>query len=138
MFCKYCGSAVDENATFCPKCGKNLRESAPPPSAPYNNQPYNQNNYGNQPGYNQNNQYPRPATKENPLALVGFIFSFFIALVGLICSILGYRKAVNEGAEYKNLALAGIIISAVSMAIAFIWGFCIGFNEALNTTSIIR
>lgn len=58
--------------------------------------------------------------KGNPLAIVGFILSFFIAIAGLICSILGYQKCKKEGAPYKGLALAGIIISAVSWALALI------------------
>ena len=56
----------------------------------------------------------------NIIAIVGFVFSFLIALVGLICSIIGYKKAVNEGAQHKSLALAGIIISAASMVITAI------------------
>ena len=58
--------------------------------------------------------------KGNPLAIVGFILSFFIAIAGLICSILGYQKCKKEGVPYKGLALAGIIISAVSMALALV------------------
>ena len=53
----------------------------------------------------------------NVLAIVGFVLSFFIALAGLICSILGYKKAPEFGGKGKSLALAGIIISIISMAL---------------------
>lgn len=60
-------------------------------------------------------------TNTNTIAIVGFILSFFVALAGLICSIIGYQNA-KKGAPYKGLSVAGIIISAV-------W---IGFVAALS------
>ena len=95
MYCKRCGQQLDNIATACPNCGA--------PTENYNQAPV------------------APAEKpSNTIALVGFILSFFIALPGLICSIIGFRKAKNEGLDRKGLALAGIIISAVSMVIGFI------------------
>lgn len=115
MFCKYCGKEIADTAVFCTNCGKQVKET----NAPVNNTPVN-----NTP--NNNIYVPRD---ENTIAIVGFVFSFLIALVGLICSIIGYRKAVNEGADHKGLALAGIIISAISMALGFI--FTIVYGVAL-------
>ena len=92
MFCKNCGSSIDEKAVICPHCGVAT----------------------------DNKSAAATKNKGNAIAVVGFIFSFFIALVGLICSILGYRTAVREDREYKGLAVAGIIISAVSMFFAVI------------------
>ena len=57
-------------------------------------------------------------SETNVLAIVGFILSFFIALAGLICSILGYKRAPEFGGKGKSLALAGIIISIVEMVLA--------------------
>ena len=37
MFCKYCGNQIDDDAVFCPKCGKNLagqQTPAPPADKP--------------------------------------------------------------------------------------------------------
>lgn len=87
-----CGREVSDNAVWCPHCGVQLKEI--------------RNSNG--------------TSDENAIAVVGFVFSFLIALVGLVCSIIGYRKSVNEGAPYKGLALAGIVISIVSMALGFI------------------
>lgn len=112
MFCKYCGKEIADTAVFCTNCGKQVKESnTPANNAPINNTPAN------------NIYVPRD---ENTIAIVGFVFSFFIAIVGLICSIIGYRKAVNEGADHKGLALAGMIISIVSMVISFIIGIIYG------------
>ena len=60
-------------------------------------------------------------TETNVLAIVGFVLSFFIALAGLICSIIGYKRAPQFGGKGKNFALAGIIISIVSMVLGFIF-----------------
>ena len=105
MFCKNCGSEISDNAAVCPNCGTQVNATG------------NVNNVNN---VNNNVNNVNRTTGENTIAIIGFVFSFFIALVGLICSIMGYKKAVNEGAPYKGLALAGIIISAISMVLGFI------------------
>ena len=95
MFCSNCGNEISENAVICPKCGVATK------------------NFG---AANAANNAAQPK-KDNTLAIVGFILSFFIPIAGLICSIIGYKRSKNEGLEGKNLALAGIIISAVSLGI---------------------
>jgi uncharacterized protein YbjQ (UPF0145 family) len=34
MFCQRCGRTVDDNATFCPYCGNNLKQQTSAPSSP--------------------------------------------------------------------------------------------------------
>ncbi len=97
MYCRNWGTEIDDNAGVCVHCGT--------PTDNFTTSTVS-------------NDKPK---ETNVLAIVGFVFSFLVALVGLICSILGYRKAKQEGLEYGGLALAGIIISAVSMALAFLW-----------------
>lgn len=59
----------------------------------------------------------KPIQKEsNTMAIVGFILSFFISIAGLICSIVGYRKATKDDLDGKGMALAGIIISSLRLA----------------------
>ena len=106
MFCKNCGTQLNDNAVICPQCG--VPTSNPPPIMPQQVQ----------------------AKRDNPLAIVGFVLAFFCSIAGLICSIVGYNKAKNEGLDNRGLALAGIIISAVSIgatvlvvAIWFFWFF---------------
>lgn len=57
--------------------------------------------------------------KTNVLAIIGFILSFFVAIVGLILSILGLRESskTNRG---KGLSIAGIIISCIQIIISII------------------
>ena len=65
---------------------------------------------------------------KNKLAIAGFILSFFgplAALVGLILSAIGLKKC-KEGYEQKGLAIAGVVISALSIALYFIIGIAAG------------
>ena len=34
MFCKYCGTKLDDDAKFCPRCGANLLNNATPHTSP--------------------------------------------------------------------------------------------------------
>lgn len=59
--------------------------------------------------------------KHNTCSILGFIFSFLFALVGLILSIIGLNKAKKEGNK-TGLATAGIIISVINMILGAILG----------------
>ncbi|MDE5766496.1 MAG: zinc-ribbon domain-containing protein [Clostridia bacterium] len=96
MYCKNCGLKINDDASVCPYCGVPVERA--------NNNVSNTNN--------------KSTRGENTIAIVGFVLSFFIAIAGLICSILGYQKAVHDGAPYKGLALAGIILSVIGI----VWG----------------
>ena len=93
MFCKNCGREIDDKAIVCPHCGVAVSREAMTLSSP----------------------------KTNTLAIVGFVLSFFVAIAGLVCSIIARKQCKERGEGGAGLALAGIIISAVSMAIAFIY-----------------
>lgn len=123
MYCKKCGKQINDTANFCPFCGSGQASqttvspnSVPPQTPPYQpqqnvapTQQYNSQNYA--PQYNQNTN----AEPTNTLAIVGFILSFFVSIAGLIVSIIGIRRPGNRG-----LAIAGIIISSISIVITFI------------------
>ena len=94
MFCKNCGSQIDDNAVVCPHCGVQVGQVE-----------------------------SLSTKKENNIAIIGFILSFFIAIAGLVCSIIGFNKAKNEGAPHKGYALAGIIISVVEIGLAIVLVF---------------
>ena len=57
--------------------------------------------------------------KTNILAILGFIFSFFIAIVGLVLSILGLNKSKETGSG-KGLSIAGIVISSISIVMSIL------------------
>lgn len=91
MYCKNCGSQISDNAVMCPNCGV-------PTDNMYTT------------GYVQKSE-------TNVLALVGFILSFFVTIAGLVCSIIGYKRAGEFNGNGKGLALAGIIISSIELGV---------------------
>ena len=93
MYCKNCGSVIDDNAAVCPHCGVVANRE----------------------------KLVQSEEKTNTLAVVGFILSFFIAIAGLICSIIGYRNASQYHGKGKGMALAGIIISTISIVFIVIY-----------------
>ena len=113
MFCRNCGKELSNEAVVCPYCGVQVNL--------INDTRQNKGNVQDncQPDGNQqcvSDQGNGP--KSNVLAVIGFIISFFIPVVGLpigglICSIIAYSKAKHYGAPRKGLALAGIIIGAI-------------------------
>lgn len=68
-------------------------------------------------GYGYDGGYPAPQ-RYNGVAVAGFILSFFIALAGLICSIIGLKQTKERGEKGRGLAIAGIIISALSIVLS--------------------
>ncbi len=108
MFCNNCGREIDDKAVVCPNCGVVANKQALAPES----------------------------TKSNTLAIVGFICSFLIPIVGLICSIIGYKKAHEYNDNGKSLALAGIIISSVIIIIAVVF-IIIGISSILSLASAI-
>lgn len=128
MFCKHCGTKLADDAMFCPVCGAKVNGAPAPqgekdeffqdvPSSSVNQQP----TYApQQPTYApQQPNYAQPA-KTNTMAIVGFVLSFFVALAGLICSIIGMKQCNETKEGGKGFAVAGIVISAVSMALSFL------------------
>lgn len=114
MFCPNCGREVSEGSAFCPYCGAQMS----------------------------NVQYSAPITKrENVLALIGFILSFFVAIAGLICSIIAYKNYKEDNSiGGKNFAIAGIAISAATLGLALliiiIWVPLVGCTAASIVGSV--
>lgn len=116
MFCKNCGQEIDDKAVVCPHCGVAVYSTGP---APVPAQPVQDDS--------------------NPIAVVGFVCSFLIPIVGLICSIIGLTKANKEGRKYKGLAIAGIVISVINWVVGIIisdiiWAM---FEELLQMSAVI-
>ncbi len=91
MYCKNCGKEIDDKAAICVYCGV--------PTSAY---------------VRLDGQADIPE-QNNVMAIVGFVLSFFVAVAGLICSIIGYRNVPKYGGKGRGFALAGIIISIVSI-----------------------
>ena len=57
----------------------------------------------------------------NTFAILGFVFAFLIPLLGLIFSIVGIGNAKKMGGKGKGLAIAGLIISIISVVIVILY-----------------
>ena len=116
-FCPNCGNELTDDAAMCVKCGKVLNSS---------NVSSNVNNSNN-----------NVTKKSNTMAILGFIFSFLFALLGLIFSIMGLKKS-NETGTGKGLSIAGIVIASLNMllgAILVMSGFLAYNNVAEEVTN---
>ena len=91
MYCKRCGKEISDGSLVCHYCGSSQTSIR------------------------------HYETKSNTVALVGFIFSFLISIVGLICSIIGYKRADECYGHRKTLALWGIIISIFTAIGEMLW-----------------
>lgn len=69
--------------------------------------------YGYQPGQ----QFPAPKPPTNVLAIVSFIGSFFIGLVGVILGHIALSQIKRTGENGRGFALAGTIIGYVRVAL---------------------
>lgn len=74
---------------------------------------------------------PPTPKKTNGMAITGFVLSFFCGVLGIVFSAIGLSqtgKDPNQGG--RGLAIAGLIISIVSLVISFtFWG---SFADAMN------
>jgi hypothetical protein len=59
--------------------------------------------------------YGRPPRRGNGMAVAGFVLSFLVGLLGLIFSIIGFRRSREPGRGGRGLAIAGIVISTLNL-----------------------
>ena len=97
---------------------------APGYGAPYNAAPGNYAPYPVKP-------------KINTMAVVGFIFSFLISIVGLILCIIAKNQIKTRGERGDGLATAGIIISIASMVLAVILRMSMGSSSDTYSSTVL-
>ncbi|HWO22151.1 MAG TPA: DUF4190 domain-containing protein [Kofleriaceae bacterium] len=75
-----------------------------------------------------------PVAQTSTLAVAGFVCSFFCSVLGLILSIMGRNECLRSGGALRGegLALAGIIISSIFLALS-----AIGIVAAIAIPSFI-
>ena len=61
------------------------------------------------------------AARYNVLAIVGFILAFVFSLAGLIVSLIALSQIKKTGERGRGLAIAGVIISIVSIIFGIIY-----------------
>ncbi|MDE7083995.1 MAG: hypothetical protein K2O81_01980 [Clostridia bacterium] len=110
-YCIHCGKEVLDDAIICPGCGCSVQ---------YGNGSSQQNGF-NKAGYNRQGA-PSDFDAYSPVCILGFVFAFFSPLIGLILSIVAHSEAQRTGSlKSRSLSKAGIIISAVFLAVVAVW-----------------
>ncbi len=112
MFCKKCGSNIPDNSAVCPNCGEPVQNSTT------TTQP-------------QTIIVQQVSSDKNGMAIAGFVLSllaalslglsFIFELLGLIFSIMGLSKAKSANGNGKGLAIAGIVLAAISIALLILY-----------------
>ncbi|MFF1878875.1 DUF4190 domain-containing protein [Leifsonia sp. NPDC058230] len=85
------------------------------------------------PQYGESAQYAPAQRGYNTLAIVGFILSFFVNVVGVILSFVALSQIKRTGEQGRGLAIAGIIIGFAEIAFGII--FTIIFVALLGAAS---
>ena len=140
-YCPNCGNPLEENASFCTKCGSAVQNQE---NNTYNNNNYNNgyNNYNNGYNngynnyYNNSNGYQQPVQNTSTpktalvLGILGIVFSFFFALAGHILSIIGIvignkeKKTMNYSTGL-TLSIIGEVCSALSSLLGILYSLFI-------------
>ena len=128
-------------AKFCTKCGNELNDSNFCEKCGAKNEDANTNNAGTV----QINQTIVTKPKSNGFATAGFIISLVSLLCcgststfGLIFSIIGLVTAKKYDGNGKGLAIAGIIISSISVILLilfYVLGIAASFIDTINTSN---
>lgn len=111
MFCRNCGKNISDEAKFCCYCGEVVdgEEEKETFKVESNLAPVNDEQM--------------PEAKETPaLVIAGFILAFIQPLIGLILSIVGFNELKKDNNTNTGLCKAGIIISAISLALPIVFG----------------
>ena len=106
-YCTKCGAQLADDDDYCYFCGAKfdeIKQVEPKEQPTFQDQSYYEDKYYGQ----------RP----NTVALLGFVFAFLSPIVGLILSIIGLKKAKEMSGLGRGYAIAGIIISIVSMILS--------------------
>lgn len=133
-YCQNCGNQFDANGMYCPKCGTPANQGSNNGQVTGNGQVYAGQMYNNQTGMmgGATNQ------KWNVMSIVGFVFSFLFAPVGLILSIIAVCQIKKSHEKGKGFAVAGIIISALQLAfIILIMALLVGIFASVENNLIL-
>jgi hypothetical protein len=79
---------------------------------------------------------PEPPRSTNGLAIAGLILAFLMAPIGLILSIVGLVQAGRRGQKGKGLAIAGVVVSLLSIVTATVAVVALS-SAAVNTISTL-
>lgn len=101
MYCRYCGNEIEDDQTYCSKCGKSINEE------------YMANNSEIAP-INSSNK-TKSSIELKTLVILAVVFSVVFPLVGLILSIIAIAK--DDTKKYKSLTTFALVLSIVFLVI---------------------
>ena len=105
-YCTNCGEKVEEYYNVCPRCGTSLKNNK---FVSEDNQYRRSNSYSSTSEINDDKRKSSEGeSSSDTFAIVGFILTFFIPIVGLIFSISGMKSTKNKG-----FAIAGVILNSI-------------------------
>lgn len=124
-YCTHCGKELLDEAIVCPGCGCSVQYDGDNTAKNDARDSYASSETQTQ--YTQHNSVP---DTYSTMSILGLVFSFIGALIGLIISILAFKEAKRTGSQKsKSMATAGIIISSIEVGIVVIYVFimiCVG------------
>lgn len=108
QFCPGCGAPAGED-NFCSKCGRSLTGSVAPGNAATGSNP-----------------------TTNTMAVVAFILSFFVPIVGLILGYISRKEIDNSQGRFtgRGFATAAIVLNWIWIVFIVIWGIGLGIVAA--------
>ena len=106
--CSKCGAQLADDDDYCYFCGATFDE--------VKEERVEQPTFHDQSYYEDKTTYNRQQI--NTVAMLGLVLSFISPLVGLILSIIGLKKANQLNGLGRGQAIAGIIVSIVSMVLS--------------------
>ncbi len=102
-YCTKCGYQLEDDASFCPKCGTSSDSTM---------------NTTDEFSFNNDEEV---VNQSNGMAVAGFICSFFIPLLGWIFGGIGLARANERGGKGKGFAIAALIIATVMFIINLVY-----------------
>ena len=130
--CKNCGQNIDDNAKFCNYCGARQKNGSTETTENeyVNSKTENATNSTEHYQYQNNVSCYRQKTTDPfaitalVLSLVGIVLSWFIlaipSILGIIFAIISMNRCKKQGYEGYGMAVAGLVISIIIVAIYFI------------------
>ena len=121
MFCKNCGSNIEDGATFCKNCGYKLEQATQVQSTP--------KKYCSHCGKEFDplavlcvhcgcSITPENASEDkNGMAVAGFVCSFFVPLLGWIFGGIGLNRSKKRNGKGKGFSIAAIAIASAMFVI---------------------
>ena len=101
MYCKKCGTKLEDGFVCCPECGTFIDEEQ-------------------KDDVEVKNEYFE-GKQSNGFAIAGFITSFFVPILGWIFGGIGLKKSKELGGSGRRLAIAAIIIAVFTFIFNIIY-----------------